>query len=130
MPAPNIDGFWIKELDSVMELKLTGLNVSGTYKTAVGDASNQQQGLDLSGILHYPLITFFVNFSTSICTWMGIFEELKPDGGQSELVLHTVWLLGSIFQDLANTQPTKIWNTFQVNRNTFKRIPATTLSTP
>jgi hypothetical protein len=133
MPAPNIDGFWRNELDSQMELKVTGIDVCGTYKTAVGDP-NAQRELPLKGILHYPLISFFVDFpaTNSICTWMGRFEfeEVNPDGGESELVLHTIWVLGSLFQDPAASQPTKVWNTFQINQDRFKRPPATTTSQP
>jgi Avidin family len=81
MLTPNIDGSWVNELGSEMELAVHGSDINGTYKTGVGSVEAKKDLL-LYGTLHYPLISFFVDYSSadSLCAWVGRFEESNPDG--------------------------------------------------
>jgi Avidin family len=127
MSTPNIDGSWENTLGSKMVLSTTGLEITGTYSTAVGD-KQAKKPLPLKGTLHYPLVSFLVDYSKSdsLCAWVGRFHEVKVknDDDTTELVLGTLWLLGNLYHgEDNNLKATEFWNTFQINQDVFRRIP-------
>jgi hypothetical protein len=74
MPAPNIDGFWRNELDSQMELKVTGVDVCGTYKTAVGDPNAQRNCLSRVFFitLLFRFLSIFQQQIRYVLGWVGL----------------------------------------------------------
>jgi Avidin family len=86
----------------------------------------------LKGALHYPLVSFLVDFSESefTCAWVGRFHEVKKGDDTTELVLGTLWLLGNLYQGEGdNLKATKFWNTFQINQDVFRRIKSAKIRT-
>src|SRR5262245_53476019 len=96
MVTPNLDGLWKNELGSEMDLNIRGTEVVGTYKTGIG-SMQAQKSLPLRGMVHYPLISFVVDYSTAdtLCAWVGRFED--PAGDGSNLVLRSLWILASLY---------------------------------
>ncbi len=119
MSNPDISGEWKNDLGSIMTLKVNGNDVSGTYKTAVGDSIAVGHDAPLKGTVQYPLISFIVDYKTSndhcLTAWVGRFEDT---GGK--LTLKTMWLLGSLFSGPEdNPVPKEPWETFQINSDVF-----------
>jgi hypothetical protein len=110
------------QLGSEMVISTNRTDITGTYKTAVGDPDAQTE-LPLKGTLHYPLISFVVDFpkSDSVCAWVGRFEEVNKND-QSELILRTIWVLGSLYHGpREHLEATEFWNTFQINQDKFTK---------
>lgn len=63
--VPDFSGKWINELNSYMELDVDGSEISGTYTSAVSGGGGPVTG-DLSGYVNGNLISFVVNWSSSI----------------------------------------------------------------
>lgn len=117
----NINGKWYNELGSVMNLTIAADGtVSGSYQTAVGDASGIYP---LAGRTEVDVtnndqnIGFVVSWwnssgnSHSVTAWSGQVQEV--DGQQ---VMRTTWLLTS------ETQPENDWQSTLVNVDVFTRV--------
>jgi hypothetical protein len=83
--APNFGGTWINELNSSMTLHVQGAEISGTYTSAVSGGGGPVSG-DLSGYVNGNLISFVVNWPSSITAWVG--HLVQEDG---EDVIETLW---------------------------------------
>lgn len=122
MSHPDISGKWENELGSVMTLTVNGNEVSGTYRTTVGDTAAINQDAPLKGTFQFPLISFIVDYKTThahcLTAWVGRFEDT---GGR--LTLKTMWLLGSLFSGPEdNPVPKEVWETFNINSDVFFQL--------
>lgn len=120
----TIAGTWFNELGSQMDITVSGATITGTYWTAVGQASGRY---DLIGFIDTALPspggqavgwTVVWNNATgtsnSVTTWSG---QYQSDGGVEEVV--TFWLLTSE-QASAND-----WGATQIGKNRFVRSAPT-----
>jgi hypothetical protein len=115
-----LDGDWYNELKSKMVLSVTGAGITGTYHTAVGNATGVY---DLVGRIDSKAgssrgIAFVVSWentygnSESVTAWSG---EVQVDG-QDERIL-TTWLL------TMETDPANNWESTIVGQDVFTRTP-------
>lgn len=120
----SIAGTWFNELGSQMDIVVNGKTITGTYWTAVGDASGSY---DLIGFIDTTLPspggqavgwtvvwTNGIGTSNSVTTWCGQFQTA---GGQEEIV--AFWLLTS--EQLAAND----WGATQIGKNRFVRAQPT-----
>ncbi len=126
----SADGTWYNELGSIMTLAVNGASVTGTYQTAVGDASGLYQlvgSLDTDGDpnLNGQAIAWVVVWnnpvkgsSHSITAWSGQYQIID---GEEEIT--TLWLL------TVETPAQSDWSATTVNQDIFKRIPPTAAQT-
>jgi hypothetical protein len=119
-----VTGMWYNELGSVMTLGLDGAAVTGTYQTAVGDASGIYQlvgSVDVDGdpstsgqaIAWVVVWNNSANGSShSITAWSGQYQIVD---GEEEIV--TLWLLTE------EVPVNKDWSSTRVNQDVFTRNP-------
>jgi len=116
----RLDGEWFNELGSKMVLRVDGPSISGTYHTAVGNASGEYA---LVGRADTPRETsqsvgFVVSWQNeyqsadSLTAWSG---QLQVIDGEEMIV--TTWLL------TIETAPGEDWKSTMVGRDVFKRNP-------
>lgn len=121
----GIAGTWYNELGSQMDVVLSGSTITGTYWTAVGNASGQY---DLIGLIDPTLpspggqatgwTVVWKNGagnSNSVTTWSGQLQ-LSPSGSE-EIV--TFWLLTS--EQLTPND----WGATKIGKNVFTRTRPT-----
>jgi hypothetical protein len=116
------DGTWYNELGSVMTLTIDGASVTGTYQTAVGDASGIYQlvgSIDTDGdpagsgqAIAWAVVwnNEAKGSSHSITAWSGQYQL-----NDSEEEITTLWLLTS------ETPPDYDWAATQINQDVFTR---------
>jgi hypothetical protein len=112
----NLNGTWYNELGSQMTLQTNGNIISGTYQTAVGDASGifnliGQIVLDDDSSLVLGWVVVWQNQfgnSDSVTTWSG---QLQSVNGTPTIV--TTWLLTS------ETDPNDDWHSTLVGKDIF-----------
>ena len=114
----NLNGTWYNELGSSMTLTVNGNSITGTYQTAVGDASG---AYDLVGRTDTDndasqAIGFVVVWqnqygsSDSVTTWSGQYQIINGMG-----TIVTTWLLTQ------ETDPDDDWASTLVNKDIFTR---------
>lgn len=116
--ADRLNGEWVNELGSRMELVVEGSRLTGWYETAV--SIGQTRGhypligyVNTSSITGTPVLSFIVgwdNETTNLCSttaWVGYLEE--------EGILHTTWLL--VHEAIDNR-----WANLRVGHNHFRRV--------
>jgi Avidin family len=115
----GIDGVWYNELGSQLTLKVNGNNISGTYKTTVGNAKGTYQvcGMRVPGSGKSDEAIGFVvawvndsGSSSSVTSWSGQWQIID---GKEEI--NTTWLLTSA------EPPEDDWKSTLVGRDIFTR---------
>ncbi|NEP56228.1 MAG: hypothetical protein F6K31_04280 [Symploca sp. SIO2G7] len=118
----SVEGTWYNELGSMMILSITGTSITGTYQTAVGDASGIYQLVGSFDVGGNPsaagqAIAWVVVWSNqakgnshSVTAWSGQYQII--DGVEE---IETMWLLTS-------EMPTNFdWAATQINKDVFTR---------
>ncbi len=118
IPAPSIDfnGRWRNELCSEMQLNVDEEgNVSGKYKTAVGNPDPGEE-FDLVGFASGDLLSFTVNFGSygSLTSWAG-----QHTIENNEEVIKTLWLLARNVQD--PDEAFNLWGAVLAGYDNFQR---------
>lgn len=116
-PPPIIDfsGTWVNRLGSEMTLTVTDGNVTGCYRTAVGEPSPTEE-FELVGFASGDLIAFTVNFGKydSLTAWVG--QHTVENG------VETIYTLWHMTKDIADEdEPKQLWAGFLAGANTFVR---------
>ena len=115
--ASDVDfsGPWKNELGSEMTLTQENGNVRGHYRTAVGEAS-EEEAFALCGFAEGDLIVFCANFGSygSLTTWAG---QHVVENGEEKLL--TLWHLARNLVE--NHEPKQFWSTMLTGANTFTR---------
>lgn len=85
----NLNGKWINQYNSEMNLIVVDNIVSGTFQTAIGQPKFEEK-FEIRGKINKNVIGFLVDFEKygSIACWTGRFE-FDDDGP----VIHTMWHL-------------------------------------
>jgi hypothetical protein len=115
----DLNGIWYNELGSRMELIVQGKNITGTYHTAVGDASGiydlvGQTDTDNDQSQAVGFVVVWQNqygSSDSVTTWSGQYQTIE---GEDTIV--TTWLL------TMETSPDHDWSSTLVNKDIFTRF--------
>ncbi len=115
-----LEGIWYNELGSEMNLQVDGMQVTGTYQTAVGNAQGiyQLYGLTDSdpAIPTNQAVGFVVVWeneygsSYSVTAWSGQWQMIG-----SEESITTMWLLTS------ESDPSQDWKSTIVGKDVFTR---------
>lgn len=113
-----LDGTWYNELGSEMTLKVEKGLVTGTYRTAVGDAKGDYPLAGRADVTNdtTPNIGFVVSWENeyanaeSVTSWSGQYQIR----GEQE-VITTFWLL------TMETNPKLNWRSTLVGRDVFRR---------
>ena len=117
-PGPEVEfsGLWKNELGSEMRLTVKDGDVHGSYRTAVGEAP-EEETFDLCGYVKGDLLVFCVNFGAhgSLATWTG---QHAVEGGNEEIL--TLWHLVRAPRD--GHEPKDVWSTLLTGANTFTRV--------
>lgn len=117
-PAPSVDfeGFWNNHLGSQMELSVSGNNLSGVYRTNVGNPPPTEE-FALVGFVTGDLITFTVNFGKygSLTAWAGQHTEIRS----GEFEIKTLWHLSKNVADA--DEPKDLWSSILAGANSFVR---------
>jgi hypothetical protein len=117
----KLEGVWYNELGSKMQLVVNGASITGTYVTAVGDASGTYQLVGRTetgaeGSQSIALVVCWQNESgtSSSCTaWSG---QLQADANGKDSIA-TSWLL------TADTEVGDDWKSTFVGQDIFHRDP-------
>ena len=117
----KLDGTWYNELGSKMQLTVDGPAITGTYVTAVGEASGTYAivGRTETGTHGSQSVAFVVCWqnasgSSASCTsWSG---QLQQDANQQESIV-TSWLLTT------DTDVGDDWKSTFVGQDVFRRSP-------
>lgn len=116
--APTVDfsGRWNNQLNSEMDLTITGQKVSGRYKSIVSSSGASVEG-DIAGYVDRDLIAFVVNWDTtaSLTAWTG---QMVNEGGQ--VSIPTLWHL---VMDIADgpQEDEGLWQSTVAGADTFVR---------
>jgi len=119
-PAPvlpvDFNGAWYNDMGSVAVLSVTDGQVSGTYRTNVGQP-DKSQSFPLIGFVQGDQITFTVNFKTygSMTAWVG--QLVLDDKGAP--YIRTLWHLTKDIEDAKETDD--IWGSIRTGASTFRR---------
>ena len=118
----NLSGTWYNELGSKMDLVANGSSITGTYHTAVGDASGiydlvGRTDTDNDASQAIGFVVVWQNqygSSDSVTAWSGQYQAID---GVDTIV--TTWLLTS------ETDPDDDWRSTLVNKDYFTKTPPT-----
>jgi hypothetical protein len=118
----SLTGTWYNELGSEMELTVKDGLVTGTYRTAVGDAKGDYPLAGRADITNdtTPNIGFVVSWENqyanadSVTSWSGQYQILN-----NEEVITTFWLL------TMETNPKLNWRSTLIGQDVFKRTRPT-----
>jgi hypothetical protein len=126
-------GRWTNRLGSIMELRVSGDALSGTYKTAVGGDKAKSRSWKLFGKVAGDLLSFIVVYGkgqdASIAAWTGRYfpEEKAVRGRQGKPErIATVWCLADRWTAKKSGKslkrvPTEDWNHVLTNADIFTR---------
>ncbi len=123
----RLDGEWFNELGSKMILKVKGRNITGTYHTAVGDASGIYElvGRTDTNAGATRNVGFVVSWendkkgsSNAVTAWSG---ELQMDANGDQVIV-TTWLLTE------ETDPIDNWKSTIIGKDVFRRTTPTAAS--
>ncbi len=110
----NFSGKWRNELQSVVDFKVKGSSITGTYESAVSGGGTPIKG-PLTGYINGDLIAFSVNWSTAAITaWVG---QLTTENGRE--TIKTLWQMTKNVED-AN-EPTGLWASINAGADEFVR---------
>jgi hypothetical protein len=116
----DISGTWYNELNSTMQLKVTGKEIRGWYISAVGDAAGPY---DLIGYLDPDDATPTVGWTVvwknetkhaqAVTTWCGQAQQIDDED-----VIDTTWLL------TRSTAVRDDWESTMLGKDLFRRVKA------
>ena len=114
----NLNGTWYNELGSSMTLVVNGNSITGTYQTAVGDASGTydlvgRTDTDNDASQAVGFVVVWQNqsgSSDSVTTWSGQYQNIN---GIDTIV--TTWLLTQ------ETNPNDDWASTIINKDIFTK---------
>jgi len=116
----DVSGVWFNEINSTMELKVSGAELHGWYVSAVGQASGPY---DLIGYVdtddETPTLGWVVRWQNNkknaqaVTAWCG--QAQRIDG---EDVIDTTWLL------VRSTSIQEDWESTMINKDIFRRTKA------
>lgn len=117
----KLEGVWYNELNSKMELTVDGASITGSYVTAVGEASGTYQlvgrteiGADGSQSVAFVVCWQNDSGTSNSCTaWSG---QLQPDARDNDSIA-TTWLL------TGDTAEGNDWKSTLVGQDVFRRNP-------
>ena len=113
-PAGDFAGHWENELQSTMDLVLTGDRITGQYTSHVSGGGGQITGA-ITGSVAGNIITFFVNWgNASITSWIG---HLVQENGAEWI--ETLWQLAQPTQHPTN--PNELWTSILAGADRFHR---------
>ncbi len=118
----DLNGKWYNELGSSMTLSVSGNNITGTYQTAVGDASGLYDLVgrtdtdnDASQAIGFVVVWQNQHGSSdSVTTWSGQYQVID---GVDTIV--TTWLLTK------ETESDDDWRSTVINKDIFTKTPPT-----
>jgi uncharacterized protein (DUF2147 family) len=113
----SISGTWKNQLGSTLVLTVKGKNISGYYKTAVGDV-NRSKRYPVVGIRDGEIISFIVLWKdhSSITSWVG--RHITASDGER---IYTMWLMADLYRDKKLKKKREIWNSFFTNSDVFTK---------
>jgi hypothetical protein len=113
----DFSGHWENELGSTMELQIRGSSVTVTYTTAVS-SNNTTITKPLVGTVTDDLISFTVNWGTSITAWTGhgVYEK---QGQKNIPKILTLWQMVVAVPD--ETDPQQQWQTVYSGADSFRQ---------
>jgi hypothetical protein len=115
----GIEGTWYNELGSMMEISVNGASISGTYWTAVGNASGRYAlvgQINTSPNAGGQAVAWTVVWnnqsgsSNSVTAWSGQYQTIQ---GSEEI--YTFWTLTS------ELDPDEDWQAANIGQDTFTR---------
>jgi|ERR1051326_5212042 hypothetical protein len=114
-PRPaNFAGHWENELQSTMELRISGNAVTGTYTSNVSGGGGPIAGA-IIGVVSGHIISFIVDWPTpSITSWIG--HLVKEDGVD---VIETLWHLATPTEN--PDDPNELWASIYAGADRFHR---------
>ncbi len=106
------NGIWINDGGSELHLVIDGQKAEGFYITAAS-RPREDHKYPITGFINGDLIGFTVSWQecNSLTAWCGRYTKLE-DGREC---IKTVWHLGRLFEDAANTVANPVWATFITN---------------
>ncbi len=118
----DLNGTWYNELGSSMTLVISGNSITGTYQTAVGNASGLydlvgQTDTDNDSSQAIGFVVVWQNqygSSDSVTAWSGQYQVVN---GVDTIV--TTWLLTQ------ETDPSEDWSSTLINKDVFTKTPPT-----
>lgn len=119
----SVAGQWRNERGSVLILRVEGTQLSGSYRTAVGNP-DPRDDYPVSGIVHGDLLAFSVAWigHDSLTSWTG-----RHEAGEDRL--RTLWHLvrshTTTIDPLTltpNRHPVAIWGAFTTQASVFDRF--------
>ena len=111
----DFSGHWVNELESYMDLTITGTTIKGKYVSAVSNSGAPLPPVDLVGTISEDLISFTVNWGRAITAWTG--HGVYNDDGDPQIL--TLWQMVIGIAD--ETNPKQQWKTLQAGSDTFSR---------
>ena len=114
-PPPNFTGRWRNQMNSFMDLAITGSSVTGLYNSASSSGGAPVQGV-INGVTIGDLIAFTVLWlpSGSITSWTG---QLVEEGGVQ--TIRTLWHLVTNIPD--DNEDDKFWMSTWAGADEFVR---------
>lgn len=114
--AVDFNGAWFNDMGSVAVLSVVDGQVSGTYRTNVGQP-DKSQSFPLTGLVQGDQITFSVNFKGygSMTAWVG--QLVLDDKGRP--YIRTLWHLTKDIEDTKEEHD--IWGSIRTGASAFRR---------
>lgn len=119
----QINGLWINQNGSTLDLIENGGVITGTYCSRKGRAVSGKQ-YPISGVLNGDVLSFCVNWKDSEDN----LESITSFSGRLERdsvgikAIHTVWVLVRRWENEERTKETGMWNSFLTNSDVFERL--------
>ncbi|MCG8435844.1 MAG: avidin/streptavidin family protein [Gammaproteobacteria bacterium] len=119
----QIDGRWINQNGSILELVENEGVITGVYCSRKGRAVSGKQ-YPIHGVLNGDVLSFHVDWKDSednlesITSFSG---RLQRDGVGIKAI-HTVWVLVRRWENEERTKETGVWNAFLTNSDVFERL--------
>lgn len=112
----ELDGTWVNDVGSRMEITASAGVLRGTYHTAVG-RPEADDGFALAGVVNGDMSAFTVDFGDhgSVCAWTG--RLVQADDGAA---LHTLWHLVRDHSDSGESLPA--WASTLAGSAVFRRV--------
>lgn len=111
-----VSGRWTNEYGSVVDIKVDGDRIDGTYTSAVGSKRHELTG-PITGFARGDTVTFSVLWPAhmrSLTTWVG---QVVDSGGGTP-VLKTLWYLIVDVPDA--DEPTGLWTAIHAGADEFR----------
>jgi len=123
---PDLRGQWQNGRGSTLEFTLSGRQLHGSYRTAVGQASHSH-AYPLRGFQNGDLVAFCVDWgdpaaagaaASSVSCWVGQ-HTIDPTSGEEQI--HSQWHLTRDLPD--NREADELWGSVLTGSSVFRRLP-------